>query len=111
MRPNGGAVNRRLLVVDDDRAIVGMLGIALAREGWEVIEATSFVQAQTAAGPFALVLADVQLPNGDGRHLREAYPATPFVVMSGHPEHQPDLAKPFTLAQLREAVQKAVDGL
>lgn len=100
-------MNRRLLLVDDDPALVGLMGIALTREGWEVVEATSLRQAQSAEGPFACVIADVRLPNGDGRHLRETFPDVPFLVISGDPRERPDLAKPFTMRMLRDAVQQA----
>lgn len=101
-------MNKRLLLVDDDPALVGLLGIALTRDGWEVQEAHSLAQAAQAQGPFAAVVADVRLPNGDGRHLRDLYPETPFLVISGFPDEDPDLTKPFTVQQLRAAVAKLV---
>lgn len=101
-------MNRRLLLVDDDPALVGLMGIALSREGWEVVETSTLAQAAAAPGPFACVIADVRLPNGDGRHLRDRFATTPFLVISGDPSEQPDLAKPFSMRMLREAVQKAV---
>lgn len=101
-------MSKRLLLVDDDPALVGLMGIALARDGWEVVEATSLARAKEAPGPFACVVADISLPNGDGRHLREHFAGTPFLIISGFPNEHPDLAKPFTVSQLREAVARTM---
>lgn len=99
---------RRLLLVDDDPSLVRLMAMALEREGWDVAAATSLAEAKAFSGPFAVVIADVRLPNGDGRHLRELYPTVPFLTVSGAPQERPDLVKPFSMAMLRDAVERAV---
>lgn len=80
----------------------------LIRDGWAVTTATSLLEAKQLDGPFDVIVADVRLPNGDGRHLKDLHPETPFVVVSGFPGEEPDLAKPFSPAQLKGAVYAAV---
>ena len=98
----------RVLIVDDEPYLAHLMQVVLAEEGYVVQVAHSLREAKTAEGPFDLVVADVRLPNGDGRHLRECYPDTPFLTMSGYPDELPDLPKPFTPAVFRAAVRQAV---
>lgn len=98
----------KVLIVDDERYLARMMQTILEDEGYEVALAHSLADAQQAVGPFDLVIADVRLPNGDGRHLRETFPTTPFLSMSGFPDMLPDLPKPFTPAVFRQAVRQAV---
>jgi DNA-binding response OmpR family regulator len=101
-------VNRRILIVDDDKGIVGLMTLALERDGWEVTGATSLAEAKAAGAGWAVVIADVRLPNGDGRHLRALHPMTPMVVISGSGDEEPDLLKPFSMVQLRAAVEQVL---
>lgn len=98
----------KVLIVDDERYLARMMREILERDGYTVTLAHSLAEARLANGPFDLVVADVRLPNGDGRHLREAYPQTPFLSMSGYPGELPDLPKPFTPLAFRQAVQHAI---
>lgn len=61
-------VRRRILVVDDDRAMVRTLCDILALRGWEVRGAHSGEQAVAAIErePFQAVLMDVKMPGLDG---------------------------------------------
>jgi two-component system OmpR family response regulator len=105
----------RVLLVDDDPGLARVVGISLARAGYEVITAGSLQEARTKSGPFSVIVADVHLPNGDGRHLREDWPNVPMLVISGAPADDPPglekvefLAKPFhpssLAARLRDLV-------
>ena len=73
----GGCVARRVLVVDDERQIRGILGAYLRAEGFEVQEAASGAQALhvLSSDPPDLVLLDIGLPDIDGldvlRELRK----------------------------------------
>lgn len=98
----------KVLIVDDERYLARMMREILERDGYVVTLAHSLVEAREANGPFDLVVADVRLPNGDGRHLRECFPETPFLTMSGYPGELPDLPKPFTPTVFRAAVRQAV---
>jgi two-component system response regulator VicR len=71
-------VRGRILVVDDDPAILEVVRLNLETEGYEVVGAGSAEEglaAFAAASPFALAVLDVMLPDGDGfdlaRTLRE----------------------------------------
>lgn len=103
----------RVLVVDDDRQLLGLIAESLAQEGWQVIPALTLAEARQAGGAWDAIVADVRLPNGDGRHLRQEYAGVPFLLISGAPIDEPEevkrglipfLPKPFTVAQLRDAV-------
>lgn len=106
---------KRILIVDDDPMLVKLMGITLARGGFLVETATSLHQARLKLGPFDGIVADVRLPNGDGRHLRHDYPNVPMLVISGAPVDDPPevtampfLAKPFHPGRLTEAVRHLV---
>lgn len=99
-------MSRRVLIVDDDPELVKLMVLALERDGWEAVGATSLSEAVKAGGPWSVVVADIRLPNGDGRHMRELHPQTPMLIISGAPQEGPDLVKPFSLHQLRQVVQK-----
>ena len=89
--PNSAAALRRILVVDDDGAILDLLRLLLESEGYAVTTAASFQQARAAiaAGPPDLVLSDVRLPDAAPFALLDelaADPATaalPVLVCSG----------------------------
>lgn len=67
----GGAPPDRLLLVDDDPVLLRFLQQALAAPGRELVVAESFAQATRliAEQSFPLVILDLVLPDGDGRHL------------------------------------------
>lgn len=105
----------RVLVVDDDRSLVNVIARALAQPGWEIVPALSLAAARQAGGSWDAIVADVKLPNGDGRDLRREWPTVPFLLISGAPVDEPDevklgtipfLPKPFTVSQLRTAVMR-----
>ena len=67
----GAAERRRILVVDDDRALAEMLGEYLERAGYVVIARDTVAEGFTAARreSFDAVILDVMLPDGDGLDL------------------------------------------
>ena len=96
-----------VLIVDDDPVIARLMGDALMRDGFTIAVAHSLAEARQIAHP-DLVIADVRLPNGDGRHLRADYPGIPFLTTSGAENMLPDLPKPFSMAALRAAVRELI---
>ena len=67
----GAGERRRILVVDDDRALADMLGEYLERAGY-VVAARDTVAGGFAAArreSFDAVVLDVMLPDGDGLDL------------------------------------------
>jgi two-component system response regulator RegX3 len=112
----GGAMPTRLLIVDDEQAILDALSYTLQREGFEVVEALDGDQALAAARmqPFDLVLLDVMLPGQSGmdvcRTLR-AESDVPIVMVTAR-DAEVDrvlglelgaddyVTKPFSMAEL-----------
>ena len=67
----GAAERRRILVVDDDRALAEMLGEYLERAGYVVTARDTVAEGFNAARreSFDAVILDVMLPDGDGLDL------------------------------------------
>lgn len=100
-------MNKHILLVDDDPQLVKLMAIALERAGWRVSPATSLQEAQSVEGPFDAVVADIRLPNGDGRDLKKYFHGVPFLSISGGGSDA-DLAKPFSVRELQTAVRLAI---
>lgn len=82
---------RRLLIVDDDAELRGVLRDQLMAAGaFEVVEAGSIAEAQerVAAGPLDLMVLDVGLPDMDGREglkiMRNDGFRAPVIMLTGH---------------------------
>lgn len=111
--------------MDDEEPVRKVTASMLTRLGFDVLEAADGDQAWTRFAPsidqLALVVTDMTMPGMDGCELlgaiRGTGSAVPAVIMSGyssnsarHCVEQPQvsfLQKPFTLAELREAVSAA----
>lgn len=78
-----------ILVVDDETEFLNTYRRLFGRQGFRVVAASSCAAALLALAhePFALVIADLRLPDGDGldvvRGARAALPPTPAIVVSG----------------------------
>jgi DNA-binding NtrC family response regulator len=112
----------RILIVDDEGAIRGLLSTAFEMAGYEVRTAADGEEAVRicTAETFDVVLSDVVMPSMNGhdlvRQIAQQYPETQTVLMSGFDVGCEDcplsprcvtLAKPF---KPRDAV-KLVDGI
>ena len=62
---------KKLLIVDDDPALLGLLNLDLPKQGYEVQSAASGDEALALAGKtrFDAVLLDVMMPGTDGYHV------------------------------------------
>jgi DNA-binding response OmpR family regulator len=116
-------VNRgRILVVEDDPAILAGLREKLRGEGYEVREAMDGEAARDAlaAGPLDLVVLDLMLPRLDGlsvlRWLRKRTQTLPVLILSAKGSETEKveglaagaddyLAKPFGLRELMARIQ------
>jgi DNA-binding NtrC family response regulator len=80
----------RLLIVDDDRAILTLVGTIALKEGFDVATAVNGEDAlrQLGAHPSDLVLLDLQMPGVTGidvlRSISEVRHGCRVVLMSGH---------------------------
>jgi DNA-binding response OmpR family regulator len=105
----------RCLIVEDDPALGPMFATVLERTGLNVTVAHSLAEARLMSGPWDVIVADVRLPNGDGRDLRSLHPSVPFVVISGFNvedataiEERYFLPKPFAPPKLQAIVRRAL---
>jgi two-component system, cell cycle sensor histidine kinase and response regulator CckA len=112
---------RRLLVVEDDDAVRGVLEQILSEHGHEVVAAAHPEEAIAIVNeglPIDLLVTDVVMPGMSGpqlaTRLTEMQPGLPVIFISGHTDRPgelpPDstlLRKPFTPATLVGAVAAA----
>ena len=120
----------KILVIDDDATIRGIVRTALERHGCVVAEAKDGRDGikQIKAEPPALALIDLIMPEQEGmetiQKLRRDFPAIKIIAISGGGQMGKDdllyvakklgadgcLAKPFTTDALWSEVQKALAG-
>jgi two-component system KDP operon response regulator KdpE len=117
-------VSIKVLIVEDDREIRGLLKTALAAEGFEVLTAVSVSEATALLehDPPDLVVLDLGLPDGDGAQLVRAVrrrSAMPIIVASArHQEAEKIslldegaddyLTKPFGVSELLARIRVAL---
>ena len=119
----------RLLVIDDDPAVLLSMRTILQRDGHDVVAADGgqagieqFRLAQEQSRPFDVVFSDLGMPHIDGRKvaasIKEMSPATPVVLVTGWgqrliPEGEVDarpasvdevLSKPPRVRELRQVL-------
>ncbi|HMN45221.1 MAG TPA: sigma-54 dependent transcriptional regulator, partial [Povalibacter sp.] len=118
----------RILVVDDESEIRGLLKEILADEGYEVDVAADAAEARTRRAQHDpdLVLLDIWMPDMDGITLLREWSQTngancPVVMMSGHGTVETAVEatrlgafdfveKPLSLAKLLRTVERALDS-
>jgi DNA-binding response OmpR family regulator len=92
MSPYTGGPSQLILIADDSRTIVSMVGSRLERSGYEVLTAADGEEALRLATERlpALVILDVEMPKLNGhevaRGLRagEATAAIPIIMLTSH---------------------------
>jgi len=108
----------RVLVVDDDEGIRGIVSRILSRQHRvETAENGAIALDMLAESTFDLVISDMQMPVMDGEalllHMHTQGEQTPFLMMSGHLIDSDRvclladgfLAKPFLMGELVETVE------
>jgi two-component system NtrC family sensor kinase len=116
-----GASGRRVLVVEDNSDVAGIVREILVSLGWEVVLAFRAREAlQMLDESFDLLLSDVVMPDGMSgldlaRAARLRCPGLPILLASGYRDavargeaEFPVLRKPFTLEAVAKAVAQAV---
>ena len=115
----------RVLLVEDEDVVRNFAARALSRQGYEVLEAGTGVEAlevmEREKGKVDIVVSDVIMPEMDGptllKELRKTNPDLKFIFVSGYPddafkrsldenEAYAFLPKPFTLPQLAAKVKE-----
>ncbi|WCM96623.1 response regulator [Acidovorax sp. GBBC 1281] len=96
----------RILIVEDDEAICRGLRLALKNLGWTFDVATSVSQAWAAlrTEPFAVVLLDLGLPDGDGSEVIRRLRSSPAKGL-------PLLTTPVLIMSARDAISSRIEGL
>jgi len=121
-------VSVRVLVVEDDPSVRGLLQTLLSAEGYEVLTASDGLAGlvKAAASPPALVLLDLMMPDLGGvrvlEQMRESpeLVAIPVVVVTGKVEAVSDMRallgqdnvflKPFAVGELLARVGAITGG-
>ncbi len=112
-------MNRLVLVVDDDPAVLSLVALFIREGGYDVLTAAS---GQDALGILAeqhvdLLITDLVMPEMDGaelvRRARRLGAVSRFLVMSGYADMAlepgtPLLRKPFTPEELLSRIEPAV---
>jgi two-component system chemotaxis response regulator CheY len=106
---------RRVLIADDDLALLNVLDVKLRRAGYLNTRACDGKEAWSAARKvtFDLILSDYNMPKLNGaelfRQLREvpAYQSTPFLLMSGRC-YEFDLASISDGLNIRRVIAKPI---
>ena len=126
-RSSGGAAT--ILLVEDDEMVRRMASAMLQRLGYIVLVASSPAEAVDLCGrreePIDVLMTDVVMPGMSGRTLsekiRELYPKTKVIFLSGHTSNvianhggftpgERFLQRPFTLRSLADKVGEVLDG-
>ena len=114
-----------ILIVDDDKVIRDCLTEFLSKEGYQTSGAAGFKEAsaQLEAADFALVITEINLPDGDGFQLldiiRRIHTQTVVIVITGYGTIESAvraikagayeyLTKPINDDELRLAVERAI---
>jgi two-component system cell cycle sensor histidine kinase/response regulator CckA len=119
-----------VLLVEDEDVVRNLPRARWRRQGYEVLEAGTGVEAlevmEREKGKVDIVVSDVIMPEMDGptllKELRKTNPGLKFIFVSGYPddafkktldenEAYAFLAKPFTLPQLAAKVKEQLGGL
>jgi len=113
----------RVLVVDDDPFVLGIVAMVLQRAGYETVAAPGPLQALEtikARGSFDLVVSDIVMPVMCGTELasqiRLLSPSSKIMLMTGCasegqiPKDLPFVGKPFSPSDLLGAVERVLQS-
>ncbi len=124
MTPTDQTVAHRVLLVDDDNAVLAMMTATLTHKGFDVVAVASVTEAlrHIATESFDVLITDLHMPNpGDGftvvTAMRHSQPDALTLLVSGYPDVQSAMAailleadeimvKPFEVGRLAELVRE-----
>ncbi|MFI5290290.1 MAG: sigma-54-dependent transcriptional regulator, partial [Polyangia bacterium] len=114
----------RILLADDELNLRKVLGAILARDGYEVVEASNGEQALGLVGSdVSVLITDLRMPKLDGmgllRRVVVEHPEIPIIMITAHGSVDSAveavklgafdyIEKPFEQSQIRQVVDKAV---
>ena len=123
MTPTEQTVAHRVLLVDDDDAVLAMMTATLTRKGFEVVAVSSVTEAlrHITTESFDVLITDLHMPNpGDGfsvvTAMRHSQPDALTLLVSGYPDVQSAMAailleadeiivKPFEVGRLADLLR------
>ena len=123
MTPTDQTVAHRVLLVDDDDAVLAMMTATLTHKGFDVVAVAGVTEAlrHIATESFDVLITDLHMPNpGDGftvvTAMRHSQPDALTLLVSGYPDVQSAMAailleadeimvKPFDVGKLAELVR------
>src|SRR6202045_1673521 len=123
MTPTGQPVAHRVLLVDDDNAVLAMMTATLTHKGFDVVAVASVTEAlrHITTETFDVLITDLHMPNpGDGftvvTAMRHSQPHALTLLVSGYPDVQRAMdtilleadeviVKPFDVKSLPELVR------
>src|SRR5271170_2468293 len=126
MSPAEISTVHRVLLVDDDSAVLSMMIQGLERKQFEVVAASNVTEAlkRIATESFDVLITDLHMPDpGDGftviSAMRHSQPDALTMLISGYPDVQSAMAailleadeivvKPIEIARLTELVRERV---
>jgi len=115
----------RILLVDDEPSVRGVLARALREAGYDVVAVTDgqagLDAARIAAEPYALVITNGYMPHLTGEQLiaqlRQMFPTLPILHLDDLSREQnpqalpvPTLYKPFSIESLLSEVRRLLGG-
>ncbi len=114
----------RILVVDDDSRLLGLLTETLSSIGYTAEDARSAKEAlvKLAESKFHLIITDIKMPEMDGlsllERIRKNYPGLPVIFITGLPRTDivlavnPEgiLSKPFRISNLEDLIERALES-
>ncbi len=122
---NEDRVISRILLVDDEPALAGVVAEALRDEGYDVVQAGDVAQATAClqARPFDLLWTDLKLPDGSGLDLaavaRRGNPGLPILLFTAFASEEASaqaqqvgvtriLSKPIRIAEAIQCVREVL---
>lgn len=116
------ATDAKILVVDDDAALLDLLVDTLSTIGYSVVPALGGSEALVILeqDTFDMVISDIKMPEVDGISLlnkvRRSYPGVPVLLITGVASDDiiskasPDgfLAKPFRIGHIEELIESTL---
>jgi len=114
---------KQILIADDDGGVLALLTKAMSDYGVLAGRKIAEAWALGRGAPLDLLITDYLMPDGTGEELierlREGHPSLKVLIMTGHGvvldreqypwwTHERHLSKPFTVAELRDAVDALI---